>query len=560
MNPLAADYIADKQRQFKWAVNHTNRTLQQWAGESPDVVPYLEPLSHLFANDWLRSTVHTRHLAEVAQVSSQPAYSHLVTLLSEGLESAPFAHRWLAQGVELPGESVAHQVTKQLLEQHNGKLAEATDALLGWWHKSGLERPPFKENVRQLNRDQKAHYSERLADEEKARLALVDSLPERYEHSGRFAKMGVIPRMACPQSCRHCMFVWRPPMKQLPDPAPFYRKMEKITKQLLFTGGDLTPVLDSFHQSIQQMNRINTFAILLNGTFAESEASTREVLRGFHQALSKRGKKATKAQVVLQISFDEFHQEIEADRHGVLQERIPVANIVNIIRALPDYPGVHLALLHKQNGLSFSQKLFDQGVVGRLRRALQQAGEALSVVQATPSSRPKQLPTNPTQSAPVIREALFTLARAPGKPIHFMSATTDAYGRAEWLHPSEYVHERALLDDYLTGKVEKLDDPFDIDPMIWLDGPVSLFSATHITMGHLFDEGWETVLARWKRDPLLHALATFDHQLLMIYGALCTDLQSIMANATSPHQLFHRITESAEVRLKMTQELIGKRS
>ncbi|WP_419596351.1 hypothetical protein [Thiolapillus sp.] len=60
------------------------------------------------------------------------------------------------------------------------------------------------------------------------------------------------------------------------------------------------------------------------------------------------------ARILLQISFDEFHQEVLIDKHGQLRERIPVAKIANIVELAPRYQGIQLALLHKQNRLNFS--------------------------------------------------------------------------------------------------------------------------------------------------------------------------------------------------------------
>ncbi len=60
---------------------------------------------------------------------------------------------------------------------------------------------------------------------------------------------------------------------------------------------------------------------------------------------------------MLQISFDEFHQEVVVDRKGELSERIPVTKIANIVEAAPKFHDeIQLCLLHKQGYLNFSME------------------------------------------------------------------------------------------------------------------------------------------------------------------------------------------------------------
>ena len=50
--------------------------------------------------------------------------------------------------------------------------------------------------------------------------------------------------------------------------------------------------------------------------------------------------------MLLQISFDEFHQEVYVDKQGLLAERIPVARIANIVEVAPRFSRqLQLALL-----------------------------------------------------------------------------------------------------------------------------------------------------------------------------------------------------------------------
>ncbi|ABK43141.1 hypothetical protein Mmc1_0620 [Magnetococcus marinus MC-1] len=551
---LESDYIRNKQRAFKEAVARVNRLLQQRVVPQPVLEPMLEPLAHLFANAWLRSEVHPRYLSAVAALSRNPEHAFLVALLTQQLDDRAFMEAHLRSALATPAEHPRHLRVRQLLAHHDHDFAQTVAAVLAQWQQSDL--PPcadFQQAVRQVGAIEKSRYAERLDEDERARLALVDRLPDRFPTPPSFAKVGLIPRMACAQSCRHCMFVWRPVMRDLPDPTPLYKQVNGLTTQVLFTGGDLTPVMPQFYQAIRSMPRVKLFALLLNGSFAHDEQATQTLLQGMLCALQSRSKKAAVAQVVLQISFDEFHQEILADRQGHLSERIPVAHIARIVRAVSRMPEIKLSLLHKQNSLNFSDALFTDGVFERLQRALADMGESLQLLQVTQSSTTKRHPARSDHHAPVIREALMALASAPQSPIHWMSGTTDRYGRAAYLEPSLFINDQAQLERYLQGEAPT--EGFDIDPMLWLDGHVSLFSASHITMGDFFQEPLAHILTRWRRDPLLAALARFDPRLLQLYRTLNKDGDDLIASASSVHHLFHRITETAHIRLEMTRLL-----
>ena len=83
------------------------------------------------------------------------------------------------------------------------------------------------------------------------------------------------------------------------------------------------------------MSHVSTCAILLNGDFADMIEITRQVLGKMGAAVRRRSVTGPKEKVMLQISFDEFHQEVVVDRNGELTERIPVTKIANIVEAVP---------------------------------------------------------------------------------------------------------------------------------------------------------------------------------------------------------------------------------
>ncbi|MBF0380361.1 MAG: hypothetical protein HQL69_05035, partial [Magnetococcales bacterium] len=185
---------------------------------------------------------------------------------------------------------------------------------------------------------------------------------------------------------------------------------------------------------------------------------------------------------------------------------------------------------------------------------LTEMGHPITSIDWQTSPRKKADPINPSHKGGVIRDVIFNLKGFSDKPIHMMSSTIDAYGRAALLDPSEYINERDYLDQILTDGPPD-NDQFDIDPMVWYDGSVTLFSASHLWIGNLVEEG-ELVFARHNRDPLLQALQRFDHSLLKYYSEVANDLETLINRSTGPHFLFHQLTRSAAIRLHLTKRLI----
>jgi hypothetical protein len=445
-----------------------------------------------------------------------------------------------------------------LLQQNDSDPDKMVSLIQKQWGELKLFTRSYAIAYRDLAQEEKERYRDMLGKEDRERLTLVDSLPDQGQLPGPFFKLGIIPNMACPQTCRHCMFIWRPIVKEAQDPGALFQMVDGLTESVLFTGGDLTKQLHYFYDAIGTMKNITTFAILLNGDFATSAEVAGETMKLMAQAIRNRPAEWPKARVLLQISFDEFHQEVILDKKGILKERIPVARIANIVESAPCYPDeIQLCLLHKQHALNFSMELFQKGVFGRLAKELGRRGHQIQVLSAAPSSRLKRNPQDPSQPAQVIKDASFILTDHPDSPIMLTSSTIDAYGRAGVMDKNEVVNDKDLLQQVLSSGPPE-GEYFDTDLMFWFNGWATLFSAVHMCLGNVYEEGLDTILRRHQKDPLTAALYCFDKRLLDYYGEIRSDLDQRLEDATGPHQFFHSLTEDAEVRLHMTRRLIAE--
>ena len=495
--------------------------------------------------------------ALVLKTFRSPAKRFLMDLLEFSADGEAFLRGYIEHWLQAPENApIQRAQLRTLLTRSDGSIDKLTTRLLTLWHQINPFSKSYAVAYKDLARDERARYDDMLGPEDQERLKLVDALPDVDTSKPRFAKLGLIPAMGCPQTCRHCMFIFRPLMKDKREPGMLYSMVNEMTDNVLFTGGDLTKQLDDFYQAIRGMKNITTFAILLNGDFATTPTGTTQVLESMARAIRQRGISWPRAKVLLQISFDEFHQEVVVDKKGKLKERIPVAKIANIVEAAPRYAHeIQLCLLHKQHALNFSMDLFNKGVFARLANELGERGHQIQILSTAPSVRLKRNPLNPEKLAPVLKDASFVLSRFPNAPIMLTSSTIDAYGRAVMMDESEAVKEKDLLAQVLRG--EKTGESFDIDLMFWFNGWATLFNAVHMCLGNVFDDGMETVIARQRKDPLTRALYRFDLRLLEYYRELRGDLDEKISRATGPHQLFHSLTEDGEMRLHMTERLLS---
>jgi len=552
-------YLGNMRQRFKDEVNRlTNGAMQDMLHAQEEAVELSFPLTYLYAFHWLQHNVHVNYREKLLEPFRGPKFNFLMDLLL--LDSAEeFVSGYVAHWLNSQADGMKQQQEFQYLlgnRQQNPEML--IEDILYTWTSLNLFNDTYMVQFKQVGREERDRYEGMLGAEDQQRLALVDALPEpdSIDKAPRYSKMGIIPAMGCPQTCRHCMFTWRPPKPKNEDPQRVFNLVDQHTDSVLFTGGDLTKQIQYFYDAIGQMRHVKNFAILLNGDFADSPEITNEILGEMAKAIKNRPKKWPQAKVLLQISFDEFHQEVYVDKHGLLAERIPVVKIANIVACYPKYSEqIQLALLHKQTGHNFSNDVLQKGVFARLGHALTSRGYQIQVLDIKASARLKLNPKASDKKSSVLKDATFILDKHPHSPVLLTSSTIDGYGRAALLEEWETIKEKDLLQQVIE-QGPPAGESFDVDMMIWFNGWVTLFNAVHICLGDIYKDGFDIIMSRQRKDPLTLALNRFDRRLLKLYAEVRDDLQEKINAATGPHHLFHAITEEPEVRLHMTRGLL----
>ena len=552
-------YLASMRQRFKNEINRltSGRAMFEMLGSQADAVELSFPMSYLYAWHWLRHNVHVNYMAETLESFRGAKFGFLMDLL---LSDTPheFINGYI-QHWQISNDELKQKIELQsLLESRNNNVQKLADDMFSIWQSFELFTESYMSEFKQVSREERNRYEGMLGKEDLERLALVDTLPDVEFKAGttRYNKLGIIPAMGCPQTCRHCMFTWRPPRGKTEKPEQVFELVNQHTDSVLFTGGDLTKQLDYFYQAIRSMSNIKNFALLLNGDFADTAKITNDVMGKMAEAIKQRPKKWPKAKVLLQISFDEFHQEVYVDKKGLLAERIPVSKIANIVECYPKYSEqIQLALLHKQTNFNFSHDVLNKGVVARLATELGQRGYQMQVMDMQASPRLKINPQKPQEKDKVLKDVTFILDKHKNAPILLTSSTIDGYGRAALLDEWETIKETDLLQQVVTQGAPA-GESFDIDMMIWFNGWVTLFNAVHICLGDHYQDGIDTIMVRQRKDPLLMALNKMDRIIFKLYNEIRDDLDKHIEVATGPHHLFHILTEEPEVRLYLTRRLI----
>lgn len=554
-------YLVSMRQRFKDEVNRltSGRAMSEMLGSREDAIELSFPMSYLYAWFWLRHNVHNNYMPQILETFRSAKFSFLMDLLlceTPEMFVKGYIQHWLSSEENL--KQRAELLT--LLSLRNNDAEQLAHDMLSIWKSFSLFNENYMVQFKQVSRDERNRYAGMLGKEDQERLALVDALPDVLSSESfnkqKYSKLGIIPAMGCPQTCRHCMFTWRPPRGKNENPEQVFELVDKHTDSVLFTGGDLTKQLDYFYLAIRTMRHIKNFAILLNGDFATTAKETSKIMGKMAEAIKQRPKKWPKAMVLLQISFDEFHQEVYVDKKGLLAERIPVAKIANIVERYPKYSGqIQLALLHKQTGLNFSHDVLNKGVIARLATELGKRGFQMQVVDMKSSARLKQNPKASQQNEQVLKDATFVLDKHTNAPILLTSSTIDGYGRAALLDEWETVKEKDLLQQVI-NQGTPAGESFDIDMMLWFNGWVTLFNAVHICLGDHYKDGMDRIMARQSKDPLSLALNRMDRIILDLYKEVRDDLDEKIETATGPHHLFHALTEEPAVRLHLTRRLI----
>lgn len=209
---LKTNYLIALRQRFKHEVNRlTNGAMAKMLGEEADTEKLSFLLTYVYIYHWLRENVYPEYFTDVLKPFRGSSRAFLMDLLQQSDNDEMFVRGyidyWQNNSTEAP---IQQRLLLQALDDNEGNTDKLAGAILQRWSNLNLYTKTSKIEYRDIARDERNRYSDMLGDDDNARLKLIDALPDLESQNIRFDKLGLIPAMGCPQTCRHCMFIWRP--------------------------------------------------------------------------------------------------------------------------------------------------------------------------------------------------------------------------------------------------------------------------------------------------------------------------------------------------------------
>lgn len=547
----------DRLKHILYRLNHIDLSPRLKSYDNGDLIK--EIILYFYCYKWLRTFVHHQYYGDVLFQSRHRTYDFLVDLLINSSDEEQFLKNYLLHCSKPENVKKAPHNYKASVfyEKHNQDLDACVSEILSVWNSLGYFKDKQARLISHEALLQKHIFNDIYNDTDRKRLRIIDNLSsdDRTVKKVHFEKLALIPTFKCSTGCRHCLFIWRPSLKPLYDRDKLFHIVNRYTKNVLFTGGDLTDHLEDFYDSLIKMDHVENFAILLNGHFAQTKAESDIFMGHIQHALKERKRRGIKnAFVTIQISFDEFHQEVLIDEKGKFFERVPVKNIVNILESSLPFDSIGIVLLHKQNPYNFSDSIVRKGVFARLMRECSQRQKMIKIVTIGKPQMRKFHPVTGKESDSMITDIHFVLGNKGKKVFTLNSSLVEALGRAKFVENTEYINALDVKDRAVSGNIRN--EIFDSDLMFWYNGNVTSFAAPHLIFGNLFEDKIETIINRWQKDPLLYYLRNFNYRLIDFYKEISTDYDKIYDDSSSHLNLFTNLILRADVRLYLTQRIL----
>ncbi len=417
------------------------------------------------------------------------------------------------------------------------------------WTGLGLDRDP-KSEFPPLVDEKRRLYKRIGSGPDMERRELVRSLPPKGKLG--LLNIGIIPTELCPNACRFCLAPWKAGAeernRELGD-GSFRRIADQVIALageeglvLTITGGE--PLLEPERVLYILKNARSRVELTTSGFWARDRERTRATLSRLLAAA--RTNKSPGFSLGLQVSLDAFHQEVVPSEGG-LEERIPLANVANIVE-LTRAMDMDLCLLTKYTlyldpFVNLLAELEARGLRGKI------VGRHYD---------PELKVTIPNGTAMATRPALLKayLELPAGRPVFILYTAVEAIGGAALLEPFEYPAFKRRTEEFMAGRSRErlpltgieVGDDGNVYP-----GAHALYSWS---LGNVLQEGLRSIYDRLGRDPLIGAMGENPKRIIDMALEQEPGLLEEMRAASSPLVAVYRALEEPERRLYITRRLL----
>ncbi|MFH1791904.1 MAG: hypothetical protein ABH885_08005, partial [Candidatus Omnitrophota bacterium] len=474
------------------------------------------------------------------------------------------------------------RVFRGLRGMHGLKRAVSRARLLELWQKIRQEEDLRAKNRALLNIHAYNHGPEGLAKEaERKKLVItyLDSVkaPERVPF--RFETLGVSPTYACGRNCRHCQIV-RPPgarpalssadeRHRIYDEAISYATEEKPQLFVISGGEPIGKALDDVCYILRHSGPVYEYlpkksavAVTTNAFFAKDMDETERVLKKLHDAFKEAtggGKKLS-----IQVSMDSFHQEVLLAKDGSLKERIPIANIVNVMQCVREkFPDIHVRLIGRYG---WNADMLETMLIREFKRRKYNVYSGTGNIKIEtgrllyPDGRYREKRFSHESIYFIEKETAPAPEPQPGKFVQFEYYATfiNALGYGENMHPFEHAIEVENQMASAMNDPARYENPVDD---IGVDGNGDIFIDGSLLTGLWpvgnVREGIGNVVGRAEADPLVIFYRNDPKRLVdWIREALPYYFDRTLVRAPHISAALHKIMRSPAMRYYLTKRAI----
>ncbi len=169
----------------------------------------------------------------------------------------------------------------------------------------------------------------------------------------------------CNSNCRHCQIIDRGMTRRF-DAKKLQEWIDWCVasgkQQIHITGGEVFAYEDSMKDVLYILEHSPLpVSINTNAFWAKSLDDARKMIRKLWEAISKQPHQYYKEppRLHIQMSADEFHQEVLADGNGMLKERLDIGNIINVAQVVfEEFPVTWSAVSEPQEWSWWKKNLF----------------------------------------------------------------------------------------------------------------------------------------------------------------------------------------------------------
>ena len=424
----------------------------------------------------------------------------------------------------------------------------------------GIEKALFREQIKE---NAKRIYNSIGSDIDKERRHLVRRVVDHSNfnkddvHQEKIGVLCLAYTNVCKNKCRHCM-AYRPMSgsfsfgNSLID-SVLDATYKHGTQFMLFTGGEPFLALDEVTYTIKHSNASQIF-ITTSGDFAvdsEKNGQTDKTVGKIWDAFCS-NKSEKKMGLGVQISMDDFHQEILLSKDDSLRENSSLVRIANLMEVIfRAYPEIRITLMSVRSGVKYS-------ILSYLFNELERRG--IDVIDRDEVLVfYSQLISEPAQKGPEILQMEISLKYNDKEiKIYCGAQLISRISGALLLAPWELMDAAHTLKDF--EQMKNVDQLAMESNMILIERDGNVYLGGSLAgvwaLGNLGEEQLSQIIKYSSFDPLVVAINNDFGQLIHWAKEINPSIESQISSHPTGMEVMNKVFSEPAMRLYLTKRVI----